>query len=546
MNILIPSLGDIEEVEVIELCVEPGSAVAEGDTLIVIESDKASMDVPAECDGVLESFAVQVGDRVAEGALIAVMATDVSSAPIDAPETTETAAILESAASAPTATPESMSNADSGVSRNIEILVPDLGDIEEVEVIEVGVAVGDDIHFDSLLVVLESDKASMEVPAEQEGHVVSLAVVVGDKVASGSVIATVAVSVGAEEIPTSQETVEMPAAKAQQITGAPEATALKEPEAPKATTANVTDVPEATRNTVYAGPAVRRLARELGVSLDQVKGSGQRGRITKDDLKIHVKNQITNPVTSGANTGIPEVPVIDFSRFGSVQEQAMTRMQQQVAVNMQRSWLNVPHVTQHDSADITDMEEFRQSLKAEASQRGVKLTPLAFIIRAVCYALTQMPKLNSSLHPDNQHLIIKEYINIGVATNTEEGLLVPVIRGANNQGLWELSENIAELAEKARNKKLALDDLGGGTFTVSSLGAIGGTGFTPIVNAPEVAILGVGRLATQPVWDGGAFLPRQMLPLSLSYDHRVVNGVDGGEFMRLLTQLLADVRRLTL
>jgi pyruvate dehydrogenase E2 component (dihydrolipoamide acetyltransferase) len=481
------------------------------------------------------------------------MATDASSPPIDATETsetsettetTETAATAESVVPAAAATPESMSSADSGVSRNIEILVPDLGDIEEVEVIEVGVAVGDDIHFDSLLVVLESDKASMEVPAEQEGHVVSLAVAVGDKVASGSVIATVAISEGAAEIPTSQETAET--STAQQTTGAPEATALKEPEVPEAKPPSVTDVPEATRNTVYAGPAVRRLARELGVSLDQVKGSGQRGRITKDDLKNHVKNQITNPATSDANPGIPEVPVIDFSRFGSVQEHAMTRMQQQVAVNMQRSWLNVPHVTQHDSADITDMEEFRQSLKAEASQRGVKLTPLAFIIRAVCYALTQMPKLNSSLHPDNQHLIIKEYINIGVATNTEEGLLVPVIRGANNQGLWELSENIAELAEKARNKKLALDDLGGGTFTVSSLGAIGGTGFTPIVNAPEVAILGVGRLATQPVWDGSAFLPRQMLPLSLSYDHRVVNGVDGGEFMRLLTQLLADVRRLTL
>ncbi|NCF33526.1 MAG: hypothetical protein GWP50_08150, partial [Proteobacteria bacterium] len=360
MNILIPSLGDIEEVEVIELCVEPGSAAVEGDTLSGIESDKASMHVPAECDGVLESFAVQVGDRVAEGALIAVMATDVSSSPIDATEiteTNETVATAESVVSPPTATLEPMSNAASGVTRNIEILVPDLGDIEEVEVIEVGVAVGDDIHFDSLLVVLESDKASMEVPAEQEGHVVSLAVAVGDKVASGSVIATVAVSGGAAEIPTSQETAET--LTAQQTTVAPEATALKEPEAPEAKPPSVTDVPEATRNTVYAGPAVRRLARELGVSLDQVKGSGQRGRITKDDLKNHVKNQITNLVTSRANPGIPEIPVIDFSRFGSVQEQAMTRMQQQVAVSMQRSWLNVPHVTQHDSADITDMEEFR-------------------------------------------------------------------------------------------------------------------------------------------------------------------------------------------
>jgi pyruvate dehydrogenase E2 component (dihydrolipoamide acetyltransferase) len=221
-------------------------------------------------------------------------------------------------------------------------------------------------------------------------------------------------------------------------------------------------------------------------------------------------------------------------------------MQQQVAANMQRSWLNVPHVTQHDLADITDMEEFRQSLKAEAGQRGVKLTPLAFIVRAVCHALAQKPKFNSSLHPDGQHLIVKEYINVGIATNTAEGLLVPVIRGADRKGLWELSENIAELAEKARDKKLALDDLGGGTFTVSSLGSIGGTGFTPIVNAPEVAILGVGRLTTQPQWNGEEFLPRQMLPLSLSYDHRVINGVDGGEFMQLLSQLLSDVRRLAL
>tara|TARA_B100000965_G_scaffold361458_1_gene342837 strand:- start:177 stop:851 length:675 start_codon:yes stop_codon:yes gene_type:complete len=224
----------------------------------------------------------------------------------------------------------------------------------------------------------------------------------------------------------------------------------------------------------------------------------------------------------------------------------MTRMQQQVAANMQRSWLNVPHVTQHDLADISDMEEFRQSLKAEAVERGIKLTPLAFIVRAVCYALAQMPKFNSSLHPDRQRLIVKDYINIGIATNTQEGLLVPVIREANSKGLWELSENIAELAEKARSKKLALDDLGGGTFTVSSLGLIGGTGFTPIVNAPEVAILGVGRSSTQPQWNGQEFLPRQMLPLSLSYDHRVINGVDGGEFMQLVVQLLADVRRLAL
>lgn len=524
MDILIPSLGDIEEVEVIELCIEPGSSVSAGDTLIVIESDKASMDVPAEVDGVIESFAVQVGDRVAEGALIGVMTTNAPDEPaapeaVAADQTVEAATALEPAQTA-------------GVVSNIEILVPDLGDIEEVEVIEVVVSVGDAIHFDSLLVVLESDKASMEVPAEQEGRVVNVAVTVGDRVAAGAVIATVEVSSAVAEPP-------------QPVAAAPIAAepAPARP-APTQPVAEVVAAPRSDNGTVYAGPAVRRLARELGVSLERVKGSGQRGRITKDDLKNHVKQQITTAPTQGS--AIPAVPAVDFARFGSVQEVAMTRMQQQVAVNMQRSWLNVPHVTQHDSADISDLEEFRQSLKAEASQRGTKLTPLAFIIRAVCHALAQMPKFNSSLHPDKQHLIVKDYINIGVATNTEEGLLVPVIREANTKGLWQLSEDISDLAAKARNKKLALDDLAGGTFTVSSLGAIGGTGFTPIVNAPEVAILGVGRLATQPVWDGNEFQPRQMLPLSLSYDHRVINGVDGGEFMRLLTRLLADVRRLAL
>ena len=361
-----------------------------------------------------------------------------------------------------------------------------------------------------------------------------MAVGVGDRVASGAVIATVEVSSAIAEA-------QQPEVVAATTVAAEPA--LANPASPQPV-ADVAAASRSTYSTIYAGPAVRRLARELGVSLDQVKGSGQRGRITKDDLKHHVKQQVAATPTPGS--GIPEVPAVDFSRFGPVHEDAMTRMQQQVAVNMQRSWLNVPHVTQHDSADISDLEEFRQSLKAEASQRGIKLTPLAFIIRAVCHALAQMPKFNSSLHPDKQHLIVKDYINIGVATNTEEGLLVPVIREANTKGLWQLSEDIADLAEKARNKKLALDDLAGGTFTVSSLGALGGTGFTPIVNAPEVAILGVGRLATQPVWDGSEFQPRQMLPLSLSYDHRVINGVDGGEFMRLLKQLLADVRRLAL
>ena len=543
MDVVIPSLGDIEEVEVIELCIEPGSSVVEGDTLIVIESDKASMEVPATCDGILQAYAVQLGDRVSEGTVIATLSADATAAlPVSnikapAADSPVSAAALETEVEVGEAAQQSAE-----AQLKIEILVPDLGDIEDVEVIEVAVAAGDRISFDTLLVVLESDKASMEVPAEQEGTVISVAVAVGDRVGTGALIATATVSA----IDSPAATVERGAPLPQQA--APDAV-------PAAAPAGVAARPEiaapsepaaANNTSVYAGPAVRRLARELGVTLDLVKGSGQRGRITKDDLKSHVKQRINTTAVESSSSGIPAIPAVDFARFGPIHEQPMTRMQQQVAANMQRSWLNVPHVTQHDLADISDLQEFRQSLQAEAAQRGVKLTPLAFIVRAVCYALAQMPKFNSSLHADHQHLIVKDYINIGVATNTEEGLLVPVIRQANNKGLWELSENIAELAEKARNKKLALDDLGGGTFTVSSLGAIGGTGFTPIVNTPEVAILGVGRLSTQPQWNGQEFLPKQMLPLSLSYDHRVINGVDGGEFMQLLVQLLADVRRLAL
>ena len=545
MDVLIPSLGDIDEVEVIELCIEPGAAVATGDTLIVIESDKASMDVPANCDGILQAYAVQLGDLVSEGTLIAMVTPDAGEADSLASEDVPVAAATTTPAETESAEIESAaadSQATQAVSK-IDILVPDLGDIEDVEVIEVAVTAGDRISFDSLLVVLESDKASMEVPAEQEGTVISVAVSVGDRVGTGALIATAEVSNSAPVAVT--EPVAEPVQAAAPPTMQPAAVKADAPSAlepPAATSASA----KSAEATVYAGPAVRRLARELGVALDQVQGSGQRGRITKDDLKSHVKQQMNAPAAKSSGAGIPEIPAVDFARFGPVAEQALTRMQQQVAANMQRSWLNVPHVTQHDLADITDMEEFRQSLKAEAGQRGIKLTPLAFIVRAVCYALAQKPKFNSSLHPDGQHLIVKEYINVGIATNTAEGLLVPVIRGADKKGLWELSENIAELAEKARDKKLALDDLGGGTFTVSSLGSIGGTGFTPIVNAPEVAILGVGRLSTQPQWNGQEFLPRQMLPLSLSYDHRVINGVDGGEFMQLLSQLLSDVRRLAL
>jgi len=281
--------------------------------------------------------------------------------------------------------------------------------------------------------------------------------------------------------------------------------------------------------------------------MNQVQGTGNRNRITKDDVKAFVKSTLAQgTVASGPSGGLPEVAVIDYTKFGTVSLVPLTRIQQRGADNLHRSWVNLPHVTQHDEADITDLEAFRQSLKAEAQQKEIKLTPLAFIIKACCHGLREYPMFNSSLHADRQQLVVKDYINIGMAVDTPEGLVVPVIRQADEKNVWQLSVEIAELSEKARNKKLAMDDVQGGTFSVSSLGALGGTGFTPIVNAPEVAILGVSRLQTKPLWDGETFVPRQVLPLSLSYDHRVINGADGGRFMVYLTRVLNDIRRLAL
>ncbi|MGK0223680.1 MAG: pyruvate dehydrogenase E2 component (dihydrolipoamide acetyltransferase), partial [Limisphaerales bacterium] len=302
---------------------------------------------------------------------------------------------------------------------------------------------------------------------------------------------------------------------------------------------------KAASSQVYAGPATRRLARELGVDLSQVEGSGQRKRIVKDDVKAFVKNQLTQKA-SVTGVGLPAVASIDFAKFGEVELVKLSRIRQRGADNLHRSWVNLPHVTQHDEADISDLEDFRKALKSQAEERGVRLTPLAFIVKTVCKALQEHPEFNSSLHDDRQHLVVKNYINIGMAVDTPEGLVVPVIRGADSKDIWTLCEDIASLSEKARTKKLGLDDLSGGTFTISSLGSLGGTGFTPIVNAPEVAILGVAKMAIKPVWRDESFEPRKMLPLSLSYDHRVINGADGGRFMQRLTQLLGDIRHLAL
>jgi pyruvate dehydrogenase E2 component (dihydrolipoyllysine-residue acetyltransferase) len=552
MDVTIPNLGDIDEVEVIEICVAVGDVLAENDTIVVIESDKASMDIPSPAAGTLKSLQVEVGDRITEGHVIATLDADESGdskgetsdnkSDPEAAQETEAEPDTQQASEPTQAAPSTQAESESGEStQEIEVLVPDIGDASGVVVIEIAVQAGDVIEVNDLLVVLESDKASMEITAEHAGTVLEVAVSVDEEVFEGSLLARLRTDSASKqsEIQSSEK-----AADKKPDEGIKQASP---PAAADAQPGADDSEQDAASAKVYAGPATRRLARELGVNLSEVKGTGSRNRITKDDVKGFVKQQMQSSRSGGtAGGGLPQVAQIDFAKFGPVEMVPLTRIQRRGADNLHRSWVNLPHVTQHDETDITDLEDFRQSLKQEAERKGIKITPLAFIVKACCHALREYPNFNASLHADGQQLVRKQYINIGMAVDTPEGLVVPVIKAADEKSIWQLSSEIAELSDKARDKKLAMDDLQGGTFSVSSLGALGGTGFTPIVNAPEVAILGVSKLQTKPLWNGEAFVPRKVLPLSLSYDHRVINGADGGRFMNYLAGSLADIRRLAL
>ena len=420
-----------------------------------------------------------------------------------------------------------------------EVAIPDIGDAEDVEVIEICVAAGDEVAADDALIVIESDKASMEVPAPFAGAVEEVLVAVGDRVNAGDPIARVAGQAGSEEAPT----------PAEPVAAEPDAEAVPTP-APEPKSAPQTEPPAApsepgTAAKVYAGPAVRRLARELGVDLAAVTATGARGRIVKDDVKAHVKRALANPPAAAAAT-LPPLPEVDFSRFGEVQVEPLSRIRARGAANLHRAWQHVVHVTQHDDADVTDLEAFRATLRDEAALRGVKVSPLPFLVKACVLALSKHPRLNASLNAAATSIIYKRYHHIGIAVDTDEGLVVPVVRDAGAKGIFALAEEIDRLAAAARERRLKPDELQGASFTISSLGTLGGTGFTPVVNAPEVAILGVGRLQTRPQWDGAAFVPRKMLPLSLSYDHRAINGAEAGRFVADLRQLLGDVRRFSL
>ena len=549
-EIRIPDIGDVEHVEVIEICVEPGAEVATDDALIVIESDKASMEVPAGLAGKVTAITVAIGDEVTAGHLIAKLETTGVATDAAADTHSPSAAPAPAEVQAPPAEPiEAAATAGAATGRELAVRVPDIGEAQDVVIIELAVAAGDEVAADDLLVVVESDKASMEIPAGEAGSIIAVHVEVGQEVAEGTLLVTLRAA--DQAVAPAQDTASLtaPAATTAEVAASAASPAADAVEPPSVATAGSDTATVATAARVYAGPAVRRLARELGVELDRIDGSGNRGRIVKDDVKAFVKTVMTTErAAPGATTGsgIPPIPQVDFAKFGPIDIQPMSRIRVAGATNLHRSWLNVPHVTQHEEADVTELEAFRATLKDEARERQVSITPLAFVIKACCYALEMHPIFNASLDAAVKNFIFKKYYNIGFAVDTPAGLVVPVIRDANRLGIWDLSQAIAELAGKAREQKLAMNDLQGGTFSVSSLGAIGGTGFTPLINAPEVAILGVARLMMRPVWDGSEFVPRKMLPLALSYDHRAINGAEAGRFMVTLAELLDDIRRLSL
>ncbi len=584
-TVKIPDLGGAEEVEVIEISVAPGDEVSEEQALMVLESDKATMDVPSPVAGKVIRILVKEGDTVSAGSEIVEMElADTGAAETDNEEAASDADDAESSDSEagtesrdPAAAEPSGSDAadesrqESGGSERVFEL-PDLGTDDEVEVIELSVSVGDRVEEGQALGMLESDKATMDVPAPFAGEVLELLVKEGDKVGTGAPFAKLRTASGAPEESATERGSDAgkaesadadqsrdsgrsaPASSASE----PQPTATRKSAPPgdesvaRAQSADVDSTPGDLAQTseggrVYAGPAVRQLARELGVVLEQVAGSGPKGRIQKDDLKRFVKEAVNRSSAPGATGGaLPAVPEVDFAQFGEVELVPMSKIQVLTAANMQRSWLNAPHVTHFDDADITELEAFRKSLKAESEKRKVKITPLPFLLQAAAKALREHPQFNRSLHSDGKHFVQKDYVHIGIAVDTPRGLLVPVIRDVDRKGLWELAEESAALAARARDGKLAMSEMQGGCFTISSLGAIGGTGFTPIINVPEVSILAVSRAEMRPVWDGETFVPRQMLPLSLSYDHRAVNGADAGRFMTYLTEVLADLRRLLL
>ncbi|UVK94171.1 dihydrolipoyllysine-residue acetyltransferase [Pseudomonas atacamensis] len=532
----VPDIGSSGKAQIIEIQVKVGDSVEADQSLITLESDKASMEIPSPAAGVVKAISVKLNDEVGTGDLI--LDLEVAGAAAPAAAAPAQAAAPAAAAPAPAAAPAAP------VADSVQdIHVPDIGSAGKAKIIEVLVKAGDTVEADQSLITLESDKASMEIPSPAAGVVESVSIKLDDEVGTGDLILKLKVK-GAAPAATPAPAAAAPSAPAP--AAAAPAAAAPAAGAPAA-------APAKPGAKVHAGPAVRQLAREFGVELSAVGASGPHGRILKEDVQVYVKAMMQKakeaPAAAGGATGgagIPPIPVVDFSRFGEIEEVPMTRLMQVGAANLHRSWLNVPHVTQFDSADITELEAFRVAQKAVAEKAGVKLTILPLLLKTCAHLLKELPDFNSSLAPSGKAIIRKKYVNIGFAVDTPDGLLVPVIKNVDQKSLLQLAAEAASLAEKARTKKLSSDEMQGACFTISSLGHIGGTGFTPIVNAPEVAILGVSKATIQPVWDGKAFQPKLMLPLSLSYDHRVINGAAAARFTQRLGSLLGDIRTILL
>ncbi|HYL90882.1 MAG TPA: dihydrolipoyllysine-residue acetyltransferase [Burkholderiales bacterium] len=535
-QVVVPDIGDFKEVEVIEVLVKPGDAVSKEQSLITLESDKATMEIPSPAAGVVTELKVKAGDKVSQGSPILLLDSK------DEPKKAEPKKEEPKKAEAPRQAAVPAAPRAPGAAQTVS--VPDIGDFKEIEVIEVLVKPGDKVAKEQSLITLESDKATMEIPSPAAGVVKELKVKTGDKVSQGTAILVLE---GGEQ--------------------RSEPRAEPEPQAPKAAAPAPSPVPAASAGTrpvpreprdettskPHASPSVRKFARELGVDLAQVQGSGPKGRIVHTDVQSFVKGALAKgvrPPDKGGQGGLPfnlpAWPDVDFAKFGPIETKPLPRIQKLSGPYLHRNWISIPHVTQCDDADITDLEAFRKAQTAETEKKGFKLTMLAFMIKACVTALRQYPQFNSSLDKSGENIIIKKYFHIGVAVDTPGGLVVPVVRDADRKGVFDLAHELAEISKLARDQKLKPGDLQGGTFSISSLGGIGGSYFTPIINAPEVAILGVSRSVMKPVWNGSEFRPRLMLPLALSYDHRVIDGATAARFTTFLVGVLSDIRKLIL
>ncbi|MDI9818245.1 MULTISPECIES: dihydrolipoyllysine-residue acetyltransferase [unclassified Legionella] len=528
IKIKVPDIGGATNVDVIEVLVNRGDEISKDTPLITLESDKASMEIPAPESGKVVDIQVKIGDKVSEGDVILTLLVEATKKSSSEPrqsdrekEGTEKSKAREESAEKPV------------VSKSMEVRVPDIGGATDVDVIEILVTVGEAVSKDQSLITLEGDKATMDIPSPVAGVIEKIAVGVGDKVSQNSLILIMSAEQPAEEVSA------LPSA--QPAAAQVESVEKAETKQPVAAPANYQ---ESVGTTISAGPAVRRMAREFGINLADIRGTGRKSRITKEDLQLYVKNKLSEKETTGGFS-FPAAPTIDFSKFGEIETKPLNKIKRLTGVNVHRSWITIPHVTQFDEADITELEAFRKT-ETEKAKEGYKLTILAFVTKVVSKALAVYPQFNASLDSSGENLIYKHYYHVGIAVETPNGLVVPVIRDVDQLSVSDIAREMGRLSAKARDKGLMPADMTGGCFTISSLGGIGGTAFTPIVNSPEVAILGLSRSSIKPVYEKGEFKPRLMLPLSLSYDHRVIDGAEAARFTRFIADSLADIRRILL